>query len=89
MPNYNHAPYIKERMESILAQDYPDFEVILLDDASTDESLSVLKSYENHPKVVRLIANETNSGNTFLQWKRGLEMAKGNGERRLCMDCGE
>ena len=78
MPNFNHAPYLKERMDSILAQDYPDFEVIMLDDASTDESVSILQSYEKHPKVKSLIVNETNSGNTFLQWARGLEQATGD-----------
>ena len=77
MPDYNHAPYLKERMDSILAQDYPDFEVILLDDASTDGSVAVLRSYESDPRVKTLIVNETNSGNTFLQWERGLKEATG------------
>lgn len=78
MPNYNHAPYLKERMDSILAQDYPEFEVIILDDASTDDSLAVLSSYEKQPKVRKLIVNKTNSGNTFLQWQRGLAEATGD-----------
>jgi len=78
MPNFNHAPYLKERMDSILAQDYPNFEVILLDDASTDESLTILKSYAEHPRVSKLIVNESNSGNTFLQWERGLELTTGD-----------
>ena len=43
MPNYNHARYLKERMDSILAQDYPDFEVILLDE-STYSSLMPMTS---------------------------------------------
>ena len=78
MPNFNHAPYLKQRMDSILAQDYPDFEVILLDDASTDDSLAILRSYEKHPKVKTLIASKTNSGNTFLQWEKGLKQATGD-----------
>lgn len=78
MPNFNHAPYLKERMDSILAQDYPEFEVIILDDASTDDSLAVLSSYEKQPKVRKLIVNKTNSGNTFLQWQRGLAEATGD-----------
>ncbi|MBP5476334.1 MAG: glycosyltransferase family 2 protein, partial [Paludibacteraceae bacterium] len=45
MPNYNHACYLKERMDSILAQDYPEFEVVVIDDASTDESVAVLNEY--------------------------------------------
>ncbi|MBR6418512.1 MAG: glycosyltransferase family 2 protein, partial [Bacteroidales bacterium] len=38
VPNYNHAPYLKQRIDSILAQTYQDFELILLDDNSTDGS---------------------------------------------------
>lgn len=78
VPNYNHAPFLKERMESILAQDYSDVEVILIDDASTDESVSILKEYTKHPKVKKLIVNETNSGNPFTQWNRGIKEASGD-----------
>ena len=77
MPNYNHAPYLKKRMESILSQDYPEIEVILLDDASTDESVEVLRAYEGHPRVKKIIVNTENSGNTFMQWERGLKEATG------------
>ena len=77
MPNYNHAPYLKERMDSILAQDYPEMEIILLDDASTDNSVAILKEYAKNPKVKALIINKTNSGNTFVQWERGLQEATG------------
>ncbi len=77
MPNYNHAPYLKERMDSILAQDYPEIEVIVLDDASTDESAEILLSYKSHPRIKKLIFNPVNSGNTFLQWQRGLKESTG------------
>ena len=78
MPNYNHAPYLKERMDSILAQDYPDFEIIILDDASTDESATILNEYASHPKVKAFLRSEANSGNTFVQWQRGLQEATGD-----------
>jgi len=77
MPNYNHAPYLKERMNSILAQDYPDYEVILLDDASTDDSAAVLSRYMTRKEVTHRVINKTNSGNTFVQWEKGLQRAKG------------
>lgn len=78
MPNYNHAPYLKARMESILAQDYPNMEIILLDDHSTDDSQAILQDYADHPKVKLFLTSDTNSGNTFIQWKRGLEQATGD-----------
>ena len=43
IPNYNHARYLRQRLESVLGQTYQDFEVILLDDCSTDESQSILR----------------------------------------------
>ena len=77
VPNYNHAPYLKERMDSILAQDYTEMEIILVDDASTDDSLSILKYYAKDKRVKTLLTGETNSGNPFVQWQRGLEQATG------------
>ena len=78
VPNYNHAPFLKERMETILEQDYSDREIILLDDASTDDSLAVLETYRHHPQVKVLEVNIANTGNTFLQWQRGLQYAAGD-----------
>ena len=66
VPNYQHAPYLRERIDSILNQTYQDFEVILLDDCSKDESRDILLSYQDHPKVSHVVLNEENTGNTFL-----------------------
>ena len=77
IPNYNHALFLKQRIDTILNQTFQDFEIILLDDASTDGSLEILKSYKNHPKVAHLILNETNSGSPFKQWQKGINLAKG------------
>ncbi len=77
VPNYNHAPFLKKRLESIFLQKFQDFEVILLDDASTDNSTSILDDYKNHPKTTFSSYNNANSGNTFSQWKKGIEKAKG------------
>src|ERR1700740_345808 len=76
VPNYNHAKYLRQRIESVLTQTYRDFEVILLDDCSTDESRTILREYTSD-KRVRLEFNEVNSGSPFKQWKKGLEMASG------------
>ncbi|MBB3188410.1 glycosyltransferase family 2 protein [Microbacter margulisiae] len=77
VPNYNHAPFLKQRIDSILDQTYPDFELILLDDCSSDHSQEILNTYRHHPKVTQIIFNETNSGSTFRQWEKGIALAKG------------
>lgn len=77
VPGYNHAPYLTERIRSILAQDYANIELILLDDCSTDGSADILQEYNGHPKVKGIVVNAVNSGSTFAQWKKGLSMAVG------------
>lgn len=77
IPNYNHADYLCERIDSVLNQDFQDFELIILDDKSTDNSLSVINKYKGHPRISHIIANEKNTGNTFIQWERGINMAQG------------
>lgn len=77
MPNYRHAPFLRERLDSIFCQDYRNFEVILLDDASDDESDVILSEYAERPEVKAYIRNEKNTGNTFFQWKKGFEQATG------------
>ncbi len=77
VPNYNHAPYLKQRIDSILAQTYQDFELILLDDCSTDSSREVLESYRSNPHVSHIIYNGNNSGSAFRQWDKGITLAKG------------
>ena len=76
VPNYNHASYLASRIESILSQTYQDFELIILDDASTDSSMSVIEQYQGRPGV-RIHRNARNSGSPFPQWNLGAEMARG------------
>ncbi len=77
IPNYNHAPYLQQRIDSVLNQTYQDFELIILDDKSTDNSKEVIESYRSHPKVSQIVYNEVNSGTTFKQWNKGIRLAKG------------
>lgn len=76
IPNYNHARYLRQRIESVLGQTYRDFELILLDDFSTDESRSIIDEYGNDPRV-RIELNDKNSGSTFKQWNKGVWLASG------------
>ena len=60
MPCYNAANYIGETIESVLAQTYTDWELLIVDDCSTDDSLAVIARYQD-PRI-RVLQNETNSG---------------------------
>ena len=78
IPNFNHAKYLKDRLDSIYGQSYGNVEVILLDDCSSDKSVNILYDYAKcFPDKTICQFNETNSGGVFNQWKRGLELATG------------
>lgn len=77
VPNYNHRKYLGERIESILSQTFDDYELILLDDCSTDGSQELIMSYKDNPKVSHIIFNEKNTGSPFLQWEKGIKLAEG------------
>jgi glycosyltransferase involved in cell wall biosynthesis len=76
VPNYNHARFLRRRIDTILAQTFQDFELILLDDCSTDESRSILREYASDPRV-RMEFSDVNSGNPFKQWNKGVRLAQG------------
>lgn len=78
VPNYNHQKYLKERIDSILNQDYNNYEIIILDDHSSDCSVDVINQYKDHPKVSHICINEKNSGSTFIQWQKGINMSSGD-----------
>jgi len=77
VPNYNHEKFLKRRIESILVQTYDDYEIIILDDCSTDNSRHIIEQYRTNVKVREIIYNESNSGSVFKQWLKGLQAAKG------------
>lgn len=77
VPNYNHQAFLKERIDTILQQTYQDFELIILDDCSTDDSVNIIESYRDNEHVTHIVQNEHNSGSTFLQWDKGVSLARG------------
>jgi glycosyltransferase involved in cell wall biosynthesis len=77
IPNYNHAAFLRQRINSVMNQTYQDFELIIIDDCSTDTSWQIIETYKNHEKISRIIRNETNVGSPFAQWKKGIQLAKG------------
>jgi glycosyltransferase involved in cell wall biosynthesis len=77
VPNYNHYGYLKERLDSVYHQTYPNFEVILLDDCSTDNSVTILETYKSNPTTKQFVVNNHNSGSTFKQWRKGVSLCSG------------
>ena len=77
VPNYNHARFLKQRIDSILNQTYQNFELILLDDCSTDNSRDIIEEYRKHPQVTQIVYNTRNGGTPFRQWQKGITLATG------------
>ena len=73
--SYNHAEFLPQRLESLLAQTYRPFEIIVVDDCSTDGSLAVLRRYEEDPRV-KVVSMERNSG-TAAASNHGASLASG------------
>ena len=77
VPNYNHAKFLTRRLDTIYNQNFQDFEVILLDDDSTDDSTEILERYLKRVDTM-LVQNEKNTGSTFQQWLKGIDLSKGD-----------
>lgn len=58
MTSYNYADYIKEAIESVLAQTYSNWELVIVDDGSTDDSVEVIKSYKRKDGRIKLYQHE-------------------------------
>jgi len=80
IPNYNYEKFIIERIDSILLQTYPIYELVILDDCSTDNSVEVIEEKIKTIKDVKVkfIKNEKNSGLVFSQWQKGLKNISGD-----------
>lgn len=78
VPNYNYARFLADRLASLRNQTYQDFEVLLLDDASTDGSVPLLEAWQATRAGTRLVINASNSGSPFPQWLAGIAQARGD-----------
>lgn len=62
---YNQAHFIRETLDSVLGQDYPNLEIVVADDASTDKNQDIIKEYaEKHPDIIKPVFNKCNLGIT-------------------------
>lgn len=76
VPVFNSEKYLRECMDSIVTQECSSFEVICIDDCSTDNSRDILHDYERRYACVHVFLNETNRGIAYTR-NRGLDLAKG------------
>lgn len=76
VPVYNIAPYVRRCIESLLCQSFSDFELLIIDDGSTDGSAAICDEYAGKEKCIRVI-HQINAGVTAAR-RRGVEEAKGD-----------
>lgn len=76
IPTYNYARYLPEAIESVLAQDFTDFELIVADDCSTDNTEAVCREYERKDSRIRFVRHEKNLG-MVENWNWCLQQAGG------------
>ena len=59
---YNGEKYITGQLDSIINQDYPNLEIIIIDDKSTDDTVNILKSFQEKHNIIKLFVNQANIG---------------------------
>lgn len=77
MPMYNSEKYLRESIESVLAQTYSNWELLIIDDFSKDQSLSIAKSYVEKDPRIRLLSNDRRIGMPSAPRNVGVQAAKG------------
>ena len=85
IPNYNYKNFLAARLKSVLNQTYPLYELIILDDASTDGSAEfienelLVKARTKNPDLkIKFLKNANNSGKSIAQWQKGFKEATGD-----------
>ena len=76
-PCYNAAPFISQAIESVLAQSFGDWEMIIVDDCSSDDSLSIIQKYARIDSRIRYLRTDKPSGSPTLPRNMGIKEAKG------------
>jgi glycosyltransferase involved in cell wall biosynthesis len=75
--NYNKQDYVRESIESVLNQGFTDYEFLIIDDCSTDDSVHILQEYaDQYPDVITYLKNDVNQGMAF-NYNKLMQLAKG------------
>lgn len=79
IPNYNYARYLELRLRTVMEQTYAPYEIIIIDDKSTDSSVQAIDSIiaGSSLNIIKIV-NEANSGSPFASWKQGIARAAGD-----------
>lgn len=79
IPNYNHGEFIEEQVDAIINQEYKCWELIIIDDKSTDDSVDIIKKIikKNPNENITLIENDKNTGQNEI-FNKGLDVSKGD-----------
>ncbi len=83
IPLYNNERFIAETIESVLCQSMPDFELLIYDDASTDNSLEIARSYTDNR--IRIVTSDSNLGPEG-NWNRSISDVRGKWVKLVCGD---
>lgn len=85
VPAYNNAQYLAATMESVLAQDYADYELVVADHSSSDGTAEILEAYRHHPRV-RVLEPTAPGGGALANWNRVSDHARGKLIKLVCGD---
>src|SRR5438874_2539922 len=77
IPNYNHGKLLPSAINAIVQQSVPPFEIIIIDDGSTDNSVEVIKELARRQPTIKFYQNDQNRGVSFTL-NRGIDLASGD-----------
>lgn len=85
IPAYNNAAYLRATLESVFAQTYQDYEVVIADHSSVDKTAEIIESFAHEPKI-RILSPTPHGGGAKANWNRVSQHAEGEWIKLVCGD---